>query len=412
MVPGAVAALIGVAVLTAALWWRRRRTWRRARAAARWVELEPPSHTETAHAQEMWRQLTGLLRPGALGARTRLLAWELHAGAQQVRAGLWVPGTVGAEDVAEALAASYRRSAVRVRAAADTGGSPVPRAASAGYVVVPRTSMWQPLTTSTPSSSGRPSLRGSSAASVGDPLDGLWRALAGTPHGYRMTVQVLARPMTRGTRAQACRTRRFVGDRGDRRTQPLPELLLSGLANVVTGVLVGFLDALLPGPPARTATSRSRTHVPALDPITQQERRTAAAKASAELVEICVRIVAVGPDRVRCRQLAWRAANALRGVVTAQATDTVRLPDAGRRAHLRMTGNGASIGLRGRRPGHLRGWFAVTDAEVGALARVPHQPAWFRFTLAGAPHLPAPLGLPRLGTPGAHADGDYDGEVA
>ena len=262
--PAVVPALIGIAVVTALVWWRRRRAWRRARAAALWVEVEPPSFTETAHGQEMWRQLTGLLRPGALGARTRLLAWELHAGAQQVRAGFWVPGTVGVEDVAEVL-------------------------------------------------------------------DGLWQALAGTPRGYRMTVQVLARPMTRQTRAQARRTRRLAGDRGDRRPhQALPEMLLTGLANTVTGLLVGFLDALLPGPPARTATSRSstRAHVPALDPITQQERRTAAAKANAELVEVCVRIVAVGPDRRRCRQLAWRAANSLRGVVTAQATDTIRLPRA------------------------------------------------------------------------------------
>jgi hypothetical protein len=181
-------------------------------------------------------------------------------------------------------------------------------------------------------------------------------------------------------------------------------------------VLRAALDVATPGPSTAGVPRAGAGSHPGggrVDAITRQERRLAAVKASAELVEVCVRIVVTGPDRSRCRQHAWRAANAFRGVVTAQATDTVRIPDAGRRVRGRAIGNGPRIGLRGPRPGHGRGWFVATDTEVGSLARLPHNPALHRFVVAGAPHLPAPLGIPRLGAPGEPGAGaEPDGEVA
>jgi hypothetical protein len=399
LVPVVVSGLIGLIAGIVLLRWRKRQVWRRACAASRWVEVASPPGTETAHGQELWRQLTGLLRPGALGAWRRLLVWELHAQAERISAGVWVPGTIDAEHVAQALRASYRRCAVTVRApdGADDSSSPPP-AASAGYVVVPRTSTWQPLLAEATAGSGTVSPRMTSRGSSTDSLDGLWTALAETPRGYRTVVQILVRPLPRRTRAQARQVRRAAGERGRSRVhRGALELLLTGIVTLATGLLAGLLEVFAPGP-RRAATSRSpgRSPTPALDPITQLERRTAAVKASAELAEVCVRIVTVGPDRSRCRELAWRAANSLRGAVTAQGTDTLRLPDAGRRLHTRQTGNGPGIRVRGRRPGHWRGWFVATDTEVGALARLPHRPAWFRFVTAGAPHLAAPEGLPRL----------------
>lgn len=129
-------------------------------------------------------------------------------------------------------------------------------------------------------------------------------------------------------------------------------------------------------------------------------------------MEVCLRIVVTGPDRVRCRQLAWRAANSLRRVVTAQATDTLRLPNASRRVQGQATGNGLAIRARGRRPGHHRGWFVATDAELGALARLPYRPARFRFATAGAPHLAAPHSLPRIATADPSTGPGADPEVA
>lgn len=412
LAPVAAAAILGALVTVSLVRWRRRRAWRRARAGARWVEVDPPPSTATTHGQELWRELTGLLRPGALGARARLLSWELHAEPDQVRARLWAPATVDAEDVAQALSGTYDRC--RVRIAAPGAVTSQPARPSAGYVVVPHRSMWQPLLAE-PSSTRAGARRSSSTWPSADPLDGLWLALAGTPRGYRMTVQVLVRPLTRRMAAQARRIRRAAGDRGGpgpRRN--VPEVLLAGLAGAVTGVLAAFLDLLTPGPSSRGARARpsGRSHPVALDPLDQQERRTAAAKASAELMEVCLRIVVTGPDRVRCRQLAWRAANSLRRVVTAQATDTLRLPNASRRVQDQATGNGLAIRARGRRPGHHRGWFVATDAELGALARLPHRPARFRFATAGAPHLAAPFGLPRIATADPRTGPGADPEVA
>ncbi|HEY6797575.1 MAG TPA: hypothetical protein VI248_23115 [Kineosporiaceae bacterium] len=409
-----VPVLLGVLGVTALLWWRRRQVWRSARARASWIEVEPPARSEIADGQQLWRQLTGLLRPGALGAWSRLLVWEVQAETERVSAGLWVPGTVEAGDVAQAVAAAYRRARVQVRAPSDapTAGNEGSGRVSAGYVVVPRTSMWQPLLAETSTGSGGrlAAQRRGAGGSSADPLDGLWVALSGTPHGYRLVLQVMARPLRRRTRGEARRVRLAAGDRDGRVARRSgPELVLSGVLTLLTQAVVGLLDVFVPGPP-RTAASRpsGRSAGPVLDPIGAQERRVAAAKARAELAEVCVRVVAVGPDRVRCRQLAWSAANALRGVVTAQAMNTIRLPDATRRWSDRVTGNGAAIRLRGRRPGHVRGWFVATDVEIGAVARLPQQPAWFRFVVAGAPHLPAPLGVPRLAGSESDLDRDLD----
>lgn len=90
----------------------RARAWQRARASARWVEVVSPAVSGLGDGPAMWRQLTGLLRPGALGGRIRLLTWELRAGHEQVHAGLWVPGSINPAHVARTVSGAYPRSRV------------------------------------------------------------------------------------------------------------------------------------------------------------------------------------------------------------------------------------------------------------------------------------------------------------
>lgn len=443
---------VATSTVTAGLliWLLRTRAWRRARANARWLTITPPPMADTANGQQLWRALTGLLRPGALGSRMRLLAWELHSDGEQVVAGLWVPGTVNAQHVAHAVASAYHRAATEesqpgelrgpslasptpthprlVRKLrewwAERHGRPLPqrRPVAVAYVVVPRTSMWQPLLTDTPTGSGRLTRGTSGRSSNGgahDPLAALCLALAGTPAGYQTVVQVMTRPLAARTRGAARRIRRTAGD------PPGPGMLARGslglitaLMKVLTSVARDALDLAAPGPtprPSRTPAARpGAAKRSGTDPVTQHEHRAAAEKASAELVEICVRVAAFGQDRRRCRELAWQSANTLRTIITAQATDSVRLRRAERTVSLRGVRNRSAAGWLGARAGHSRGWFVATDTEVGAIARLPHRPATYGFSVAGAPHVPVPKGIPRLSAADLDSDGDAagDGEAA
>ena len=104
-----------------------------------------------------------------------------------------------------------------------------------------------------------------------------------------------------------------------------------------------------------------------------------------------------GPNRRRCRDRAWEAANSLRAVITAQGSDTIRLPHPDPTITSRTASNWRAAGLRlSSRAGHRRGWFVATDTEIGALARLPLHPALYRLDVAAAPHLPAPTQIPRI----------------
>ena len=423
--PVVLAVAVVLVVTRVGLAWRRGRAWRRARDGGRWLQVVPPTATSTGQGQTMWRGLAGLLRACRLGRRLRLLAWEVHADDGQVVAGLWVPASIddghtartvtgahpkarvrtgrvgagaGPDGLAEPEPASpdvrdrVRALAARVLGAAGQRGRPdmVPGPASAGYLLVPA-SMWAPLLADTNPGPAR----SSHTPRVGE-ADGLrmvFGVLAGTPAGYRAVWQVLARPLPSGTVRAARRVRRAGGGPPGR---GLPARAVLCLAGLVEAGVRAVLDIAAPGPTTPASRSgRGRGLGPTVDPVTAQRRRDALTKASGELVEVCVRIVVTGPSRTRCREHAFEAANALRAV-TAQPLHAVRLP--GRIcATIGVRGLGNGLGARfGGGAGHRQGWFVVTDAEVGALARLPHQPAAHRFSTSGAPHLPPPAGIPRL----------------
>jgi hypothetical protein len=182
------------------------------------------------------------------------------------------------------------------------------------------------------------------------------------------------------------------------------------------------LDLTVPGPatPARSTTTRqtaaSRAGDGVVDVVTAQRRREALVKANADLVEVCVRVVVSGPDRTVCRAKAFEIANGL------QVATTPKLHAVPLRWHALATVSGRDLSNRRAvgplaGAGHRRGWLVVTNPELGTLARLPHQPAVYRFETATAPHLPAPLGIPLLPYPdhdGHDADDDFGltGEAA
>jgi hypothetical protein len=221
-------------------------------------------------------------------------------------------------------------------------------------------------------------------------------ALAGVRPGYVAVLQVLVRPVPAGTRRAARRVRR---SQGGPPGPGVPVRVLLGLAGLGEAAVRAVLDLATPGsatrPTPTAAGARARAQQDGVDPVVRAERHLAAVKAGSELVEVCVRVAVTGPGRTTCREQAFEVANALRGVVTAQPTHAVRLPAAGPAVAVRRRGN--RLGPLSGGAGHRRGWFVATDAEVGALARPPHQPGLYGFEVARAPHLPAPAGIPRIG---------------
>jgi hypothetical protein len=203
------------------------------------------------------------------------------------------------------------------------------------------------------------------------------------------------------------------------------------LLDLVTAVARAGLDVAAPGPPSRGGTAcRTPAARPGagVDAVTAQRHRDALVKASGELVEVCVRVMVSGPERRVCRAKAFEIVNVLQ-VATAQRLHALRLPQASETVAGRVRGNWRAVGPLAVGSGHRRGWFVATPAELGGLARFPHQPAVHRFDAATAPHLPAPTGIPVLPDPDhghghhhyehhdehghdGHAHDWYDGEAA
>jgi hypothetical protein len=417
----------------------RARAWRRARDRGRWLAVVPPPTTTTKQGHKLWAGLVGLARPGRLGRHLRLIGWEVHADDQRLTAGLWLPATTDAGQTARAVTATYPRARVRAgergRFAAPTGlAAPRPARAtswprlvgrrvgaeqrergpaSAGYLAVPAV-MWAPLLPD-PSSGGAQGGDGTA-----DGLRNAYSALAHTPAGYRAVLQILARPLPPGTARAAGRVRRASGGPPG---PGLPARGLLALLDLLTAVLRAGLDLAVPGPPpTRSAAGRAPTPGDGgVDAVAAQRHREALVKASGQLVEVCVRVVVSGPDRVVCRAKAFEIVNGVQ-VATTQQVHAIRLPHARSTVAGRAQRNWRAVGPLAARAGHRRGWFVATPTELGGLARFPHQPAVHRFDAATAPHLPAPTGIPVLPHPnpddgnGHHDDGhgrdEYDGEAA
>jgi hypothetical protein len=281
---------------------------------------------------------------------------------------------------------------------------------SVGYVLVPGRSMWAPLLADTTLGSGQLSPRTRSGDETGDGLRMAFATLADTPVGYRAVLQVLARPLPAGTRRAARRVRRAGGGPPG---PGLPARALLGPLGLVEAMLRAILDLLTPGPGTTRRAPTGPGRDPAPDPVTAARRREALVKAGSELVEVSVRVVVSGPNRATCRRQAFTIANALRQVVTAQPLAAIRLPVAGNAAASRSLGSWRGFGLWSGGVRHRRGWFVATDTEIGALARLPHRPAGYRFEVACAPHLPAPADIPRIPLPPVdptHGDGDSGGD--
>jgi hypothetical protein len=445
-----LAVVVAAVVARVVLSGLRARAWRRARDRGRWLAVVPPPTTTTKQGQKLWAGLVGLARPGRLGRHLRLIGWEVHADDQRLTAGLWLPATIDTGQTARVVTATYPRAQVRAgqhgRYATPTGlAVPHPARAttwsrlrpvrvaltgrrnavaqqpqrergpaSAGYLVIPA-AMWAPLLPDP----------GSSAQGGDGTADGLrnaYSALADTPAGYRAVLQILARPLPPGTARAAGRVARA---RGGPPGPGLPARGLLALLDLMTAVARAGLDLAVPGPPTRGAAgSRAAAFRDGgVDVVTAQRHREALVKASGELVEVCVRVVVSGPDRAVCRAKAFEIVNGLQ-VATTQQVHAIRL----RRAHPTVAGrdqrNWRAVGPLAAGAGHRRGWFVATPAELGGLARFPHQPAVHRFDAATAPHLPAPTGIPVLPHPNpddgngrhdyddGHGYDEYDGEAA
>jgi hypothetical protein len=433
--PVALAAVVAAVAARVVLSGLRARSWRRARDRGRWLQVVPPPTTTTKQGQKLWAGLVGLARPGRLGRHLRLIGWEVHADDQRLTAGLWLPATIDAGQTARAVTAAYPRAQVRPgqhgRYAAPTGlAAPHPARptawsrlvgrrgsvarqrergpASAGYLAVPA-AMWAPLLPD-PNSSGAQSGDGTA-----DGLRNAYSALAHTPAGYRTVLQILTRPLPPGT----ARAARRVGRAGGGPPGPgLPARGLLTLLDLLTAVVRAGLDLAVPGPPpTRSAAARraAASRDGGVDVVTAQRHREALVKASGDLVEVCVRVVVSGPDRRVCRAKAFEIANGVQ-VATSQQMHAIRLARAHPTVAGRVQGNWRAVGPLAAGAGHRRGWFVATPAELGGLARFPHQPAVHRFDPATAPHLPVPTGIPVLPYPvsaddehGHHEHDLYDG---
>jgi hypothetical protein len=282
-----LAALIAVRVGWSA---GRIRVWRRHADQGRWLQIIPPVTATPAATVGLWRLLATLLpAPRRLALRPARLVWEVHADPGGMRCGLWVPPGINPTAVVRVL----QRGWPGARAEQARPPTLAPGRLAVARELVPVRPEWQPIVDDAAArASWRP---GTPAAEEDDRLravyDGL--AAAGRTGGGLLQVHVCRAPrrrvaVLRRATVNPQRAHRTVG------ASRVTGLLADGLR----AVLIGILDFLTPGPPARSGKGGT-------DPYAAELARQARAKyASAPHLLVAVRATATGPTRAAARAAA------------------------------------------------------------------------------------------------------------
>ncbi|WP_211323134.1 hypothetical protein [Amycolatopsis palatopharyngis] len=357
LVVAAVCALVAGAVLARVVRLRRAREI----AGARFFEITPPHRLPSEGAVPLWRLLAAKLAERRSRTRVALELWADNADGR-IRAGLWVPGGVAAEELADAVGQAWPGCGL-----VETTPPQLPRGAVGATELVPGEGPWAPLV----DHQHRPD-RGPVAVED-EPLRAVLDSLNNiATGGLFASVQVVVSP-ARGT---GRRGRGAVGRRG-----------LAGLLGLVARGLVrcllSIVDLFLSSSSSSSRGSSSPSRTAEADPLVVARRRAREAKQKAgPHLRATVRLVVAG---TRKAGPARRGSHDLAGVLAALATDEHVT------ARLRVR---RAVGKVDRYE-HGRGFIASTR-ELAALWHLPHEPGSHGLSHPEVPQRKADRALPRL----------------
>ncbi|MFC4071904.1 type IV secretory system conjugative DNA transfer family protein [Actinoplanes subglobosus] len=336
--------------------WRHRRLL----TGARWVIIAAPPEVQASSAAAFWTSMAGVLGTGNRWRRLLFgiahVVWEYSWAGRTLTIRLWVPGTVPSGVAENAIRAAWPSSTITV---APAPGPPIPD----GVAEQAGGGLWLQHPETLP-------LRTDHDA---DPLRALLSAGSGIRDREYACVQVLARPATgrrirRATRLAASPRSSGGGDQ---------------LVRALIEPLLWLVDALIPGPPRKTAAPAR----PVRDPVADARQRQVVDKAiRVPHFEITIRY-AVASTRPGDHTPA-RLAGLAHGFAAAAATYT--RPNRLRHQPIRHP---VAV-LAGRQ---LRRGFLATVEELGVLAGLPQDLAVPGLDRARAKAMPAPAAVPSGG---------------
>lgn len=360
--PALVAAVVLVwLVWTVGAWWLRR--WVAARAV--WLDITAPAVLPAEGALRLWRSLCGLVWGGrwSLPWRPRRIAVEFTATNGVVRAGLWVPHTFDADEVAAMVEQAWPGARVSV------GAGPVWTSRRVRAVErFPHEGPWTPLV----------AISARELTPPEDARDDPLRFLVDTLH--RGSTAVVATVQLVVSRQRAGRHH-------------------SGWGSVLRAVATApgaVIDAII----RDTRGGRRDTPRPVeTDPVQDMRQRDRDRKrASGPHLRVTLRVsVATATDSGSGRWAAWRTRRK-------RCTDLARKFDP-------ITGADLLRSRRTRRPRwrvaarvHGRRTFAATMPELAVLWHLPTQPGRYGMAEELARTGPAGRDLPRLPHTTDHTD--------
>ena len=389
--------LTGALMLAAAAAGRVLERYHRAQRAV-WVEITPPPAMPAEGALAMWRILAGCLRRARRGFPAPVLAVEWFADPSGVRAGIWIPASIPAGQVGDALTRAWPG------ARATHTHPPVWHYTPTLLELTPTRGGWAPLTDPT----HKPGPRGTSD----EPLRAVLDALAQRGPGEQASVQLVITEAT-GLKAWLARTLpttrpcRGLAGGAVRLLRAAAPALLGTLAGALAAAIIGLLDILGPGPfttrkPTTTrprTTSRTGTGTPTdgfghhpVDPgLASDLRATEIKRATAHLhATLRVAVSTARPELTAGRRGRRGPGGAGAGAAAAIAAGfdlaTTRTPQRARRArsaepvYLRTPGDG----------------FPATLTELAALWHLPAQPLLYRIAAPTAADRAPGLGPSRI----------------
>jgi hypothetical protein len=393
--------LTGALMLAAAGAGRVLERYHRAQRAV-WVEITPPPAMPSEGGLAMWRMLAGCLRRARRGFPAPVLAVEWFADPAGVRAGIWVPASISAGQVADALTRAWPGTRVT------RTHPPVWHYTPTLIELTPTRGRWSPLIDPTPSRSPR--------SSGEEPLRAVLDALARRGPGEQASVQLVITEAT-GLRAWLARTLPANRSRGGRGlvggvlglVRAAAPTLLGTLAGALAAAIVGLLDILGPGPfsSGKPTTSRasasSRTGSTGfggfehrtVDPGLAADRRAGEIKRATARLHATLR-VAVATARVEpaSSRRGRRKREGRRGVAaTATAAIAAGFDLATTHTPLRARPARCAEPIYLRTPGD---GFPVTLAELAALWHLPAQPLLYRIAAPTAGDRGPGLGHSRI----------------
>ena len=356
--------LLGLVGVLVAVWWGWRMWrwcwWRRAARAAVWLQIVPPVTATPAATLALWQLLATLMPAPRRGTPSLYrLVWEVQAGPDGMRAGLWVPAGINPTAVLRVL----HRAWPGVRADHTRPPAMTPRWPVVGVALRSTQPDWLPLVEHPDPVDTRWWATAPEADRIRAVFDGL--AAAGRTGGALLQVHVARAPRHR----LVVLRRATVNPHPALRGRGTARMMLYALEGVRT-LLAAVLDLLTPGLSGGSGHRRPAGS----DPVLAEQARAARAKhAGGPHLLLAIRATATGPTIAAARAAA------------ADITSGYSLLSPHWRPH-RLRRPATAARWRWIPPSRMQ---LATVAEAAAVAGLPAEPSAYGLPSAPSRRLPA-----------------------